>query len=160
MKLSRVLDGAELSISNLCLAGLVIVLALQVVFRYGLSIGLSWSEETSRFLFIWFVYVSASLAARAGTHVRVTAFVEIVPEPARHWVRVAADLIWIAFNLLVITSGIMLFYRMLHYPVYSTSLLLPLSYIYLVIPVAHALMIFRIIQRLGDWKADTTATPG
>src|SRR5690606_31541245 len=98
MRALRALDNIEQLISNLCLAALVVVLGLQIVFRYVLGIGLSWSEEVSRFLFIWFVYVSASLAARAGTHVRVTAFVDMLPPRAGHLVRIAADLIWIGFN--------------------------------------------------------------
>ncbi|MBZ8135165.1 TRAP transporter small permease [Afifella sp. IM 167] len=151
MKAARLLEQAELWISNLCLAGLVVVLALQVFFRYGLELGLSWSEEVSRFLFIWFVYISASLAARAGTHVRVTAFVEMLPRAASRATKVAADLVWIAFNAIVVVSGVLLFWRMLQYPVYSTSLLLPLSWIYLVIPLAHLMMIARILQRLGRW---------
>lgn len=159
MRAARVLDNIEQWISNLCLAALVTVLGMQIVFRYLLGIGLSWSEEVSRFLFIWFVYVSASLAARTGSHVRVTAFVDMLPESWSKAVKVAADIVWIAFNALVVLSGVMLFQRMLKYPVYSTSLMLPLSWLYLVIPVAHAMMIFRILQRLGRWDDPAPAGP-
>lgn len=151
MRALRALDNVEQWISNLCLAALVFVLGLQIVFRYVLGIGLSWSEEVSRFLFIWFVYISASLAARAGTHVRVTAFIDMLPPAAGHTVRIVADLIWISFNAIVIVSGVLLFQQMMAYPVYSTSLMLPLAWLYLVIPVAHALMIIRILQRIGGW---------
>lgn len=151
MKGVGVLDRIEQWVSNLCLAALVILLGLQIFFRYVLGIGLSWSEEVSRFLFIWFVYISASMAARAGTHVRVTAFVEMLLPAAGKAARIAADLVWIAFNGIIVVSGVMLFAHMLAYPVYSTSLLLPLAWIYLVIPVAHAMMIARILQRLGRW---------
>lgn len=159
MKALRALDNIEQWISNLCLAALVTVLGLQIVFRYVLGIGLSWSEEVSRFLFIWFVYISASLAARAGTHVRVTAFVDMLPPSASQIVRVVADLIWIAFNAIVIVSGVLLFQRMMAHPVYSTSLTLPLAWLYLVIPVAHALMIMRILQRIGRWDEPSPSVP-
>lgn len=159
MKALRALDGLEQLISNLCLAALVVTLGLQIVFRFVLGLGLSWSEEVSRFLFIWFVYISASFAARAGTHVRVTVFVGLFPPAARQAVRITADLIWIGFNAIVVVSGVLLFQRMLKYPVYSTSLMLPLAWLYLVIPVAHALMIVRILGRLGRWNEPVPSAP-
>lgn len=158
MKYIRALNNVERWISNLCLAALIITLGLQIFFRFVLATGLSWSEEVSRFLFIWFVYVSASLAAQAGTHVRITAFVDLFPAVASKAIKIIADLIWIGFNVIVVISGVLLFQRMLKHPVYSTSLMLPLAWLYLVIPIAHALMILRIFGRLGQWNEPIPVT--
>ena len=57
-RLAHAFARLELILSNVTLAMLVLVLILQVVFRYGLQTGLTWSEEVSRFAFIWFVYLS------------------------------------------------------------------------------------------------------
>lgn len=140
----------ELIVANASLAALVLVLAAQIFFRYVLHIGLSWSEEVSRFVFVWFVYISASLAAQRGSHIRVTLFARLLPVPER-FVFLLADLVWVVFNAFVVAAGIMLVMRTLKYPVYSTSLFVPLAYIYLVIPLAHALMILRILER--QWRA-------
>lgn len=149
-RLWRRLDHFELIVANLCLVSLVVVLTLQVVFRYVLSIGLGWSEEVSRFLLVAFVYVSASLAAQRGTHIRVTIALRLFPGGPRPAL-LLADALWVAFNAVVIVSGLLLLRQMLAYPVYSTSLFLPLAYIYAIIPVAHALMIARIVTR--QWRA-------
>ena len=140
----------ELILANASLAALVLVLAAQIFFRYVLHIGLSWSEEISRFVFVWFVYISASLAAQRGSHIRVTLFARLLPAPGR-FVFLLADLVWVIFNAFVVAAGVMLVTRTLKYPVYSTSLFIPLAYIYLVIPLAHALMILRILER--QWRA-------
>ncbi|MEQ9241074.1 TRAP transporter small permease [Roseovarius indicus] len=140
----------ELILANASLAALVLVLAAQIFFRYVLHIGLSWSEEISRFVFVWFVYISASLAAQRGSHIRVTLFARLLPVPDR-FVFLLADLVWVVFNAFVVAAGVMLVTRTLKYPVYSTSLFIPLAYIYLVIPLAHALMILRILER--QWRA-------
>ena len=150
------LDGFELVVSNLCLASLVIVLAAQVFFRYVLHTGLSWSEEVSRFTFIWFVYLSASLAAQRGTHIRVTMFTRWFPGGERVAL-LLADAVWIVFNAFVVIAGVLLIQRTMRYPVYSTSLFMPLAAIYSVIPLAHALMILRIVQR--QWLAWTRGVP-
>ena len=105
--LIKALDRFELVFSNLSLALLVVVLALQVIFRYVFQIGLTWSEEISRFAFVWFVYISASLAAQRGTHIRVTLFVNLIPG-GRNIALLLADAIWIAFNLFVVAAGVML----------------------------------------------------
>lgn len=144
------MDGLEKVVANLCLASLVLILAAQVFFRYVLEIGLSWSEEISRFLLVWFVYVSASLAAQKGTHIRVTVLTGLFPGGQRLCL-VVADALWIAFNLAVVASGILLIGKMAKHPVYSTSLFLPMIYVYTVIPVAHALMVVRIVER--QWTA-------
>ena len=62
-RLAYVFNRLELVIANTSLMALVVILAAQVFFRYVLHTGLSWSEEVSRFAFVWFVYISASLAA-------------------------------------------------------------------------------------------------
>lgn len=158
-KLGPVIDKFEESVANICLLILVAVLGAQVVARYILSIGIPWSEEVSRFAFIWFVYISASLAVQRSTHIRVTLFVNLMPDRIRAISLVLADAIWIAFNALVIVSGIMLISRMLRHPVYSTSLMMPISYIYMVIPLAHGLMIARIIETYVR-RGPTSGQPG
>lgn len=151
-RLISAFDRFELVFANLTLALLVVVLALQVFFRYVLHTGLTWSEEISRFAFVWFVYVSASLAAQRGTHIRVTMFLRWFPG-GRRYPLLLADIIWIAFNAFVVWAGVLLIERTLRYPVYSTALFLPLAWIYLVIPLAHALMILRILQRQWNhWR--------
>ncbi len=146
MLIGPLLNSFEKHAANFALAGLVVVLALQVFFRYVLQTGLSWTEEVSRFLFVGFVYVSASYAVQQGTHIRVSLGVDALPPSFRRAALRVADTLWICFNALVVVSGIVLIKGMIAHPVYSTSLFIPLSLVYLVIPVAHALMIVRIVQ--------------
>lgn len=154
------LNSFELVLANVSLLLLVAMLALQVFFRYVLETGLSWSEELSRFCFVWFVYISASLAAQKGTHIRVTVLTSFFPGGQRYCL-LLADTIWIVFNACVVVAGILLLQRMFKHPIYSTSLFLPLSYVYAVIPISHALMIIRIIQRQwATWSQGISAVAG
>jgi C4-dicarboxylate transporter DctQ subunit len=157
MRLRALLNNFEKNVANISLATLVVVLVLQVVFRYVFKTGISWSEEVSRFLFIWFVYISASYAVQVGTHIRVSLVVDFMPASLQRPMQVISDLLWIGFNAVVIVSGIQLIASMIEYPVYSTSLLLPMSALYVIIPLSHALMIVRILQSYrsgaGTWRA-------
>jgi C4-dicarboxylate transporter, DctQ subunit len=157
MKFRALLENFERNIANVSLAALVSVLVLQVFFRYVLKTGISWSEEVSRFLFIWFVYLSASYAVQVGTHIRVSLVVDFMPTALQRPMQIVSDLLWIGFNAIVIVSGIQLIASMIEHPVYSTSLLLPVSIVYVIIPLSHALMIVRILQSYrngaGTWRA-------
>lgn len=151
-KLVTKFNNFELVFANLSLALLVIVLGTQVFFRYVLHTGLTWSEEISRFAFVWFVYISASLAAQRGTHIRVTIFTRWVPGGEKIAI-LLADVIWVIFNAFVVLAGVLLIQRVLEYPVYSTSLFLPMAWLYVIIPLSHALMILRVIERQWNfWR--------
>jgi C4-dicarboxylate transporter, DctQ subunit len=159
MNIRALLGNFERNVANVSLAALVAVLVLQVFSRYVLQVGISWSEEVSRFLFIWFVYLSASYAVQVGTHIRVSIVVDFMPKVLQRPMQVMSDLLWIGFNAIVIVSGIQLIGTMIEHPVYSTSLLMPLSIVYVIIPLSHALMILRILLSYRDGKG-TWRTPG
>lgn len=158
-RLLTAIDSLEICVANVSLLLLVVFLALQVFFRYVLATGLSWSEELSRFSFVWFVYISASVAAQKGTHIRVTIATGLFPGGQR-WCLLLADAVWIAFNAIVVISGLLLLGKMAAHPIYSTSLFLPLTAVYAIIPLAHALMIVRIAQRQWlTWKHGRSVLP-
>jgi len=52
----------------LCLAGMVILVFGNVVLRYGFNSGITFSEEFSRWLFVWLTFVGAALALRDHAH--------------------------------------------------------------------------------------------
>lgn len=66
-------------ISNMLLAGCLGVMALavfvNVVLRYGFGSGLPASEELSRLLFVWMVFIGATAAYPAGEHMAFTSLV-------------------------------------------------------------------------------------
>jgi TRAP-type transport system small permease protein len=51
-----------------CLAGMVILVFGNVVLRYGFNSGITFSEEFSRWLFVWLTFVGAALAMRDHAH--------------------------------------------------------------------------------------------
>jgi gluconokinase len=66
-------------ISNMLLASCLGVMALavfvNVVLRYGFASGLPASEELSRLLFVWMVFIGATAAYPAGEHMAFTSLV-------------------------------------------------------------------------------------
>ena len=67
-------DGLGMLIGLLFLAVLLLVSA-QIIFRFGLSLSVPWTEDVSRLLFIYLVYLGAS----AAFHERVMIVIDTVP---------------------------------------------------------------------------------
>ena len=58
-----------------CLAVMAIAVFINVVMRYGFGSGIAASEELSRLLFVWMVFIGATAAYPAGEHMAFTALV-------------------------------------------------------------------------------------
>lgn len=62
----------------LCLAVMACAVMLNVVLRYGFGTGVAASEELSRLLFVWMVFIGAAAAYPAGEHMAFTSLVRLV----------------------------------------------------------------------------------
>lgn len=73
------------------LAGMVVVVSMQVASRYLLNVSLIWSEEVARLFFISLVFVGTAVLARQRHHLTVTIFVDMLPDRLRHVADAAAS---------------------------------------------------------------------
>ena len=96
--LRRVLHAAMAA----CLALMALLVFVNVVLRYGFGSGLAASEELSRLLFVWMVFIGATAAYPAGEHMAFTSLA------ARLRQRPAALAVWTALiRLLVLLAAAM-----------------------------------------------------
>jgi len=155
--LKRILDGCQRLLTWL-MAGavgiLIIPVTLQVVSRYTALIpAWIWTEELSRFLFIWMIMLGAMIAVREGTHFVVDVLPQMPPR-AHAAVQIIADLGTLAFALVFAWYGI----EFLKFGWNQTSELadLPMPFIFAAWPVAgltwivflgeHFVRNFRIVR--------------
>ncbi len=69
--LSYILNkGAEYLLIGL-IAGISILIFVQVVFRYGFNHSLYWSEEVGRYTLIWITFIGASVGFKKKAHMGV-----------------------------------------------------------------------------------------
>ena len=74
----------DLLFGVLLLALLVCVTFLQVLFRFVFNLPLAWSEELSRFSYIFMVGLAASVAIRERSMLRIELFRSLLPKPYKH----------------------------------------------------------------------------
>lgn len=70
------LRGLLTAIASSFLAAAVVLMSVQVILRFGFNAPQAWAEEVDRYLFIWSVYLGATLALMKDTHIRVTFVVD------------------------------------------------------------------------------------
>lgn len=83
---SRALDGVDRAARWAIIAGsaaMIAVVSAQVVLRYLFNTSLDWSEEVSRLLFVWCMFLAIPLGIREGAHVGIELLVVHFPEPVR-----------------------------------------------------------------------------
>lgn len=87
------------------MAVMAAVISGEVFCRYVLNASIYFSEELSRFCFIWAGFLGASLALREGGHIGVTLLVERLPARGRAVALTAAQLLVLALLLVVVLAG-------------------------------------------------------
>lgn len=66
-----------------CTAAMIVVVSVQVALRYLLNTSIDWSDEVSRLLFVWCMFLAIPLGIREGSHVGVELLVQFVPAAPR-----------------------------------------------------------------------------
>jgi TRAP-type C4-dicarboxylate transport system permease small subunit len=62
---------------------MIVVVSVQVALRYLLNTSLDWSDEVSRLLFVWCMFLAIPLGIREGSHVGVELLVQYLPAARR-----------------------------------------------------------------------------
>jgi TRAP-type transport system small permease protein len=78
----RALDAIAIAcgwISRVLLAAMTAMVLAQVCTRYVFGFSFKWSEELARYLMVWMVMLSASVALRDNAHIRVDFFTQLMP---------------------------------------------------------------------------------
>jgi TRAP-type C4-dicarboxylate transport system permease small subunit len=74
------------------MAAMIAVVSLQVALRYLLNTSLDWSDEVSRLLFVWSIFLAIPLGIREGAHVGIDILAGRLPPAVRRWLAIATSL--------------------------------------------------------------------
>lgn len=125
---------------------MLIIIFLQVISRYFFGHTASYSEEISRYLFVWVVFLSLPVVSRQGGHMAVGLLAERFTGEKLRRLKIAGGLCSGAFLVIMVYQGI----RMVFLASWQTSpaMEIPMSYIYIAIPMGCAAMLLVTIDEL------------
>ncbi|MBA4493063.1 TRAP transporter small permease [Paenactinomyces guangxiensis] len=163
--LNQVLNGVIVVI----MAGMVSLVFLNVVLRYGFESGITWSEEMARYMFVWIVFLGAVVAVKDKSHLGVDLLIARVPRPVQKILYFISNSL-VIFVLILFIDGLFKMIE-LNKMVSGPATGIPVAFFYLAGVVAGVLMIIisgvqtiRFVffgQDLPDWaKADAIQHEG
>lgn len=147
MKVIRFLDKhVEEIILVFLLSATSVLTFLQVVMRYVAKSPLSWSEEASRYMFIWMIYIGVSYGVKQGRHIKVDFIMGLFPAPIKNAILIISDLIFMGFSLYIIVAGSGIASKILSLGQRSPAMGVQMGYIYLATVIGFSLTFIRLLQ--------------
>ncbi|MGA9590990.1 MAG: TRAP transporter small permease [Salegentibacter sp.] len=132
---------------------IVIAVLWQVFSRYILHSPSSYTEEIARFLLIWIGVLGAAYASGQQEHLAINILPPKLDEKNRIRLRVFINLLIMLFCLVVlIIGGGNLVYMNYDLGQTSAALNLPLSFVYLVVPISGILVIVYKVNEIINAK--------
>jgi TRAP-type C4-dicarboxylate transport system permease small subunit len=142
------LNNFETIVCEWLLALFVMVLFAQIIARQLFSYSIAWSEELSTFMFVWFAYLGAVVAAKMSAHNRVTVHMQFLPKWLAKTLMTVADLLWVAFNLYFVWLSYDFVFNRMNLFWKAQTLGVPMKYIYMILPAAFFLMSIRVLWNI------------
>ncbi|MBA3042787.1 MAG: TRAP transporter small permease [Alphaproteobacteria bacterium] len=124
------------------------LIGLQIFMRYVMGASLSWSEELSRYFFIWATYIGIAYAVRKDAHIRVTMATDLLSPKGQAVIRILTHIIFGAFALFVMYQGWFMVEKTFRFGQKSASLGMPMGIIYLAPFTGLLLVVLRLIQAI------------
>lgn len=143
-KITKALQTFELYLGVACLFVMLVVMILNIFFRYVLYRPIAWSDELSNYLFIWMSFLASSYVMGNDGHVRVTAIESRLPPVPRRILHLVMNCVALGMFALYIVPSL----RMLGKLKNSNMLRVPLKYVYLIIPISFFLMCVHIAMNI------------
>ncbi len=141
-------NNFEIYLMILFLGIFLLNITVQIFLRVFFKSPLSFTEEVSRYSFVWMVFLGLSYATKYNKHIRIDCFVTRLPEKIQLIIEFIIDIITLVVFTWIFVKGI-------EYVGYSSicrtyALNISKSYVVLILPLSGALMIIRVLEKMKD----------
>lgn len=144
----KFLNNIETIVCETLLSLFVLLLFAQVVLRQFFQYSIPWGEELSVYMFVWFAYLGAVVAAKMSAHNRVAFHFKFFPPIVKKVSETIADLLWVGFNLYFVWLSYDFVFNRMNLFWKSQTTGVPMKYFYMILPIAFLLMSIRILWNL------------
>lgn len=127
--------------------GILFLVNMQIIFRFVIRISVPWTEEISRMIFVYLVFIGAAISVRKGEMI----IVDTIPNLVKGKSRKVLDFVITVFNLLLsavmLVSSIQMF-RISYTTRFSTVRWMSNGWLYVPLIFSFAVMLFHYLQCL------------
>lgn len=121
---------------------LILVIGAEVVARYGFNSSLSWSEEFGRIVFVWIIFLGASIGFKRGAHMGLHFIVGMVTPKVKRLMAIASLILSAAFFIFIVIEGLLVSLEMVSQ--LTTAMQISVSWQYSAIPVGALFMLLHV----------------
>jgi TRAP-type C4-dicarboxylate transport system permease small subunit len=137
---------------EVCLAillfAMVILSGLQVFMRYVTNTSLAWSEELTRYGFVWSGFLCLGYCIRRRSDLRIDVFLSILPNKAKIIFEIILDAVSVTVFCAFAYTSVIIIQKTIDLKQVSAALNIPMQYIYMAPFVGFSVSIVRIFQRI------------
>ena len=151
MKLLKKIDkNLERWVMFVLLAGMTLVLGIQIFCRFVLNNSLTWSEELARFMFIWSTFLSIGFCLKEGISLKIDTLISLFPKKVQAVILLLGDVVMTVFFLYLLPSAWEFAYASVVYVETSASCGIHFYFVEGFLIVVFAVAAFRAAQ--GVWS--------
>ena len=135
------------------LMAMTLIMGIQVFSRYILGTSLSWTEEITRYLFIWSAFLSVSLCTKKCISIKIDQFIKLFPKRGKSLWKVLNLTVEFIFFVYLIPYAYLYLKVTVESGQTSPACKIPMYYVQAAPLVSFVLTALRIAQRwFGEWK--------
>ncbi len=134
------------------LLSIILFISAQTIHRYFLaeltdSAGaMVWSEEATRYIFIWISYLALPVAIKNRSSIRIDILYDALPKRWQQITWIIADFCFLMFTLFICYTGWGQIERLMMYPQHSVAMDINFIIPYTILPFGFGLMALRLFQ--------------
>ena len=134
------------------LLAIILFITLQTVYRYVITYVAStsgamvWTEELSRYIFIWITYLALCVAIKRRSSIRVDIIYDKLPKRWQDLSWIVVHICFLVLTVMIAVTGWSQIERLLTFPQYTPAMRIPFLIPYLILPIGFGLMSIRLIQ--------------
>ena len=140
-------ENLEEFILVILLIGMTLIMGIQIFCRYALGMSLSWSEELTRYLFIWSGFLSVSYCSKKCLSIKIEQFVAIFPRRGKAIFKLVNHTFELIFFVYMIPFAFSYMMSAVESGQVSPACSIPRYYIQAAPLFSFILVAFRILQR-------------
>ncbi len=125
---------------------MVIASSAQILFRFVLNLPLDWTEELSKYMFVWSTMLACAMYTRGRQHSTVDLLQSWLPSKPRHALQFTADVLSVVFYAIFIFGGCVLTIITMNRLTPATQI--PMGLMYLSVPVSGVFMITMTLDNM------------
>ncbi len=129
------------------LAAMTLLVFASIILRYCFNISFRWSDELTRYIFIYIVFLGIAVAYRHGDHVVIQIATNLLPERLRTWLAVPIHAITGLLMLILGIAGLWLTFGRMGQAL-TPGLQIPRAYMHAALPIGVFFLLIEIAIKL------------